>query len=297
MLLFASVIALSGCGLFGQDDTTSDAETSSQSESVEASTSTSQSSESEGSESSEGGDTSEDKSASSTEEPAEDNGSEASGSDESLTPAEQGVPEVIQAIHDDVASDYEAYIPTDIPLTEGVFPTAYTSETGMGIQIDFYATTEVVPYGDERLANGDFDQSKIASITIDNYDNNEAAAEEISQINYAEVGGEEVNMGYGITGYQDAGAGQIHTSWNEGRWDFSSQGHNNGNNEGLDLALGIVEYLENNLLTAPEDYGMGRFSASNPESNYLSFQKGNKVITIDGNTDSYKLLEFATYIQ
>lgn len=247
MLLFASVIALSGCGIFGQVNASSDIETSSQSESVSEETS-SQSSETAMSESSE-------------------------------------------------ASDYEAFIPTNIPLTEGVFPTAYTSETDMGIQIDFYATTENVAYGDERLANGEFDDAKVASVTIDNYESNEAAAEQISQNNYAEIGGEEINMGYGITGYQDAGAGQISTGWNEGRWDFASQGPNDGKNQGLEIALGVVEYLENNLLPAPEDYGMGRFSVSNPESNQLACQKGNKVITIDGNTNPYKLLDMATYIQ
>ena len=294
MLLFASVIALSGCDIFGQDNASSDIETSSQSESVSEETS-SQSSEtamSDSSEASEDSDSSENESSSSAEEL-----SEAEGSEESQTPDNNSVEDIIAAIHEDVASDYEAFIPTNIPLTEGVFPTAYTSETDMGIQIDFYATTENVAYGDERLANGEFDDAKVVSVTIDNYESNEAAAEQISQNNYAEIGGEEINMGYGITGYQDAGAGQISTGWNEGRWDFASQGPNDGKNQGLEIALGVVEYLENNLLPAPEDYGMGRFSVSNPESNQLAFQKGNKVITIDGNTNPYKLLEMATYIQ
>lgn len=163
--------------------------------------------------------------------------------------------------------------------------------------MDFYGTEEQVPYGDERLANGEFDDAKIASITIDNYDSAEAAAEQISQNNYAAIGGETVELGYGITGYMDADTGQIHTSWNEGRWDFSTQAQNDGSDDGVTLASTVVQYLEENLLTAPEDYGMGRFSVSNPETNYLSFQKGDKVITIDGNTNPFELTDFATYIK
>lgn len=88
----------------------------------------------------------------------------------------------IEAIQADVASVYVDYIPTVIPLLEGitVFPTAYTSETGRGIKIDFCGTEEQVAYGDEHLTNEEFDDAKIASITIDNYDSAEAASEQIS---------------------------------------------------------------------------------------------------------------------
>lgn len=283
MLLFVSVIALSGCGMFGQDTASSDTETFSQSESTSSGSS----------------DEAENESESSTEESSEDTSSEGASSDISQTPDDNSVSAIIEAIQADVASDYVDYIPTDIPLPEGitVFPTAYTSKTGQRIKIDFYGTKEQVPYGDERLANGEFDDTKIASITIDNYDSDEAAAEQISQNNYAAIGGETVELGYGITGYMDAGAGQIHTSWNEGRWDFSTQAQNDGSDDGLTLASTVVQYLEENLLTAPEDYGMGRFSVSNPETNYLSFQKGDKVITIDGNTNPFELTDFATYIK
>ncbi|MGH2101470.1 MULTISPECIES: hypothetical protein [Aerococcus] len=283
VLLFASVIVLSGCGMFGQDTASRDAEIFSQSESTSSGSS----------------DEAENESESSTEESSEDTSSEKASSDISQTPDDNSVSAIIEAIQVDVASDYVDYIPTDIPLPEGitVFPTAYTSKTGQRIKMDFYGTEEQVPYGDERLANGEFDDAKIASITIDNYDSDEAAAEQISQNNYAEIGGEAIDLGYGITGYMDAGAGQIHTSWNEGHWDFSIQAQNDGSDDGLTLASTVVQYLEENLLTAPEDYGMGRFSVSNPETNYLSFQKGNKVITIDGNTNPFELTDFATYIK
>lgn len=292
LLLFTSVVALSGCGIFGQDIASSDTETSSQSDNVSEEASTGQTSESTITESGEDSEMSGDESTSSTYDTSDETSSESDSTDE------QSVATVIQAIKDDVASDYVENIPTDMPITEGTFPTAYTSETGMGIQIDFYATAEVVPYGDERLANGEFDDVKVATITIDKYDSNEAAAEQISQNIYEDIGGQPVDLGYNITGYQDAGAGQIHTSWNEGRWDIATQGRNDGgDDEGLDLAQNIVTYLEDYLLTSPEDYGMGRFSAANPETDYLAVQKGNKVITIDGNADPTTLLEFATYIQ
>lgn len=289
MLLFASVVALSGCGMFGQDTESSDTSTPSQSESV--------SSEVSASESSEG--SSEVSGEESSPETPEEGSTDEESSESSEAPAQDDDPvaTVLAAIQNDVAGDYVDYIPTDIPLAEGTLPTAYTSETDMGIQIDFYATSEEVPYGDERLANGEFDDAKLASITIDNYDSNEAAAEQISYQNYEEIGGEPVDLGNGITGYMDAGAGKTHTSWNEGRWDFSVQSRNDGNNEGQDLAVEVVQYLEENLLTAPEEYGTGRFSVSSPESNALTFQKDNKVITIDGSTDPYTLLAFATYIQ
>lgn len=237
VLLFASAIVLSGCGLFGQDTASSVTETSSQSERVSSET-RSQSSESTSSEFS---DEAENESESSTEESSEDTNSEEASSDESQAPDGNSVAAIIEAIQADVTSVYVDYIPTDIPLPEGitVFPTAYTSERGRGIKIDFYGTEEQVPYGDEHLANEEFDDAKIASITIDNYDSAEAASEQILQNNYVEIGGETVDLSYGITGYIDAGAGQIHTSWNEGRWDFSTQAQNDGSDDGLTLASTI----------------------------------------------------------
>ena len=237
VLLFASVIVLSGCGLFGQDTASSDTETSSQSERFSSETS-SQLTESTSSESS---DEAENESESSTEESSENTSSEEASSDISQTPDDNSVSAIIEAIQADVASDYVDYIPTDIPLPEGitVFPTAYTSETGQGIKMDLYGTEEQVPYRDERLANGEFDDAKIASITIDNYDSAKASSEQILQNDYVEIGGETVDLSYGITGYMDAGAGQIHTSWNEGRWDFSTQAQNDGSDDGLTLASTI----------------------------------------------------------
>lgn len=132
MLLFVSVIALSGCGMFGQNTASSDTETFSQSESVSSETS-SQSTESTSSESS---DEAENESESSTEESSEDTSLEGASSDISQTPDDNSVSAIIEAIQADVASDYVDYIPTDILLPEGitVFPTAYTSETGQGIK-------------------------------------------------------------------------------------------------------------------------------------------------------------------
>ncbi|MFJ8450847.1 hypothetical protein ACIQ9H_01385 [Aerococcus viridans] len=133
MLLFVSVIALSGCGMFGQNTASSDTETFSQSESVSSETS-SQSTESTSSEYS---DETENEIESSIEESSEDTNSEEASSDESQASDDNSVSATIEAIQADVASVYVDYIPTVIPLLEGitVFPTAYTSETGRGLKL------------------------------------------------------------------------------------------------------------------------------------------------------------------
>ena len=59
---------------------------------------------------------------------------------------------------------------------------------------------------------------------------------------------EETDLGYGITGYMDAGAGSVFLTWHEGRWSFSTRNHNDGNGseEMIALAKQIVVNLKVN---------------------------------------------------
>lgn len=289
MILFASVTALSGCGLFESNTQESSASEESQVESVSSSAAeTPVSNESSASQESEAN-------ASSSEGEAE--ASETSSS-ETATSQEDQVAALLAEVKNDVADSYVALLPTGIPLLEDTYPTAYTSEEDGAIKVHFYQTVEPVAYGDSALEDGAYESDKIADVTIRHYASEAEAASQISQIDYQAQGGMPVDLGYDISGYQDGAAGHVNTSWNEGRWDFSVQALNNsGEDTGVKMATEIVDYLEVNMLPAPQQYGMGRFSTEGLDGNFLSYQVGSSVITIDGGAEPLTILNFASYFE
>ena len=62
-----------------------------------------------------------------------------------------------------------------------------------------------------------------------------------------------MDLGYGVTGHMDAGAGSIFLIWNEGHWSFSTRNHNSeeGSKEMIALAKQIVRKLESQMLPGP----------------------------------------------
>lgn len=54
------------------------------------------------------------------------------------------------------------------------------------------------------------------------YPNLEKSNQAISFQDFANNGGSKIDLGYKITGYQDAGTGHYWTNWNEGRWALST---------------------------------------------------------------------------
>lgn len=125
------------------------------------------------------------------------------------------------------------------------------------------------------------DLQPIASFEKKSYDSNETAASVVNQI--IDNGGSKVDLGYGITGYQQGAAGSSYLSWQEGNWSMVVRASNIGGEVAEPLAKEAVAYLETAMLPAPQNVGQISLTASISDSyqnNSIVWQKGLIVYTI-----------------
>ena len=106
----------------------------------------------------------------------------------------------------------------------------------------------------------------------------EAAAEEIDQTVFKD--GKKVDLGHGITGYQDAGAGSLYTSWNEGRWAIITRSATQKSKENLTAAKDTVDFLEEHMMPVPKQYGQLHIDAEQKGS-MAKWQKQTYVYTLE----------------
>ena len=278
-LLIAAAGLTSGCSMFGQDDTETDMVSESNSSvaaesSLESEDSSSQSSTSE----SESTSTSE-----SQEDMSETN---------ALT-----TEEVLAQVGQDLDTDLPVQLPENLPLDNNMYLTARTSEIDAGYQVIFYESTVQLPVNDTSLGDGETKAYPIAVVTVQDYASEDESLETLGYMNYDESGGyEEVDLGYGITGYQDSATGQTYISWNEGRWALSTASTTQDPQVGVDLAKEAVAFLEENVLPVPNEYGSIKLDTIHNEHS-ISWQEGSTVVTIDQIEDPLEALETAASIK
>lgn len=149
-----------------------------------------------------------------------------------------------------IPSNWDVKLPTDFPVSKGSYLTAITTTNNNVITFNFYETPTKIAINDKTIKqNGTY----MGQLTITKYDSKELASEEIDQTVFNS--GQAVDLGYGITGYQDAGAGSLFTSWNEGRWSIIARSLTEKAEESLATAKETFEFLETNMLPVPKDYG------------------------------------------
>lgn len=117
------------------------------------------------------------------------------------------------------------------------------------------------------------------------------ASQAQSAVNYRTIdtnnGLPTVNLGYGLTGTIDSGAGQKYLQWNEGRWSFTVHATAVNNEDPTATAKTVVSLLEEYYLPAPNTQGSGSFNVavSNDQLNQtLTWQNNNVVYTIRANS-------------
>lgn len=144
--------------------------------------------------------------------------------------------------------------------------------------IYYYAENEPIGVDDQALNELD----PIASFTKESFETTEEAAEAVNQI--LDLQGQEVDLGYDITGYMQGAAGSTYLNWQEGNWSLIVQSQNDGDNDPVALATEVVEYLEEVYLTPPEDLGQitlkDQAEEGTLENNSVVWQKGNVVYTV-----------------
>lgn len=131
---------------------------------------------------------------------------------------------------------------------------------------------------------------------MERYATKAAALSQVNYLNYSKYGGQKMMLAHGITGYQDAGAGQLYTSWNEGRWALATHTYTSQNARGITLAKDTVNYLETHLLPTPSQYGAIQLDAVGA-NHVLRLQKDASVMTIDKVTSAKGLLTIATSVR
>nr|WP_239644645.1 hypothetical protein [Enterococcus crotali] len=97
------------------------------------------------------------------------------------------------------------------------------------------------------------DLQPIASFEKKSYTSNDEAANAVNQI--IDNGGRQIDLGYGITGYQQGAAGSSYLSWQEGNWSLVVRASNIGGEVAEPLAKEAVAYLETAMLPAPQSRG------------------------------------------
>lgn len=200
--------------------------------------------------------------------------------------------EVIQAVKEEMNTDLPLKLPSELPLDKGQHLTAVTKSEANRYQVIFYQSDQPIPINNEKLVNDKNAADVVARVQVEKYGTQKEADEAISFEDFSEQGGEETELGYDITGYQDAGAGSMWTSWNEGRWALAAHAHTNESDEGIELAKEAIAFLEENVLPIPNQYGFAHLDV-NQQDNRILWEKETTVYTIDQVKDPMDGLEIA----
>ena len=150
-----------------------------------------------------------------------------------------------------IPSGWDITLPKNFPVTQGKYLTAITFLEQQNVAtFRFYETDEELAMNDSNISEtGQF----VGQLVITKYATAEAASEEIDKTVFTDGGA--VDLGHGITGYQDAGAGSLFTSWNEGRWAIIARSRTEKSAESLATARETVEFLETHRMPIPKEYG------------------------------------------
>lgn len=133
------------------------------------------------------------------------------------------------------------------------------------------------------------DDSQTPSVKTQHFENQRQAASYVAtQPGYTtqnQQGLPKVNLGYGITGTLNSGAGQQMLQWNEGNWTFTVRASAIQGQDPTATARQVVAELEKIYLPAPQGHGVGTFDIASG-SYALTWQRNNKVYQVTGTSPS-----------
>ncbi len=203
---------------------------------------------------------------------------------------------VVESIRKQIKTNLPVMLPTDLPVEGGKYLTAKVQSNNNNYSVVYYQTDKEVPINDESVKKLSKDDV-IAKFTGHQYASTDEASDQIGFEEYSKAGGEKVDLGHNITGYQDAGAGSLWIGWNEGRWSLAARTTTDKPKDGLELAKQAVNYLEDNTLPAPKDHGMIHLSAKKSSGNFVKWQNNGVVYSLERIEDSMDMLKTATSVK
>lgn len=183
-------------------------------------------------------------------------------------------------------------LPRYVPVSNG----KYLTSTAV---MDRNITTIMYYESDKKLALNDpailSDAQPIARLQIEKFQTKEEANEQIAFENYKEYGGQEVDLGFDVTGYQEATAKSFWTNWNEDRWAITTHTEVINRETSLAVAKEIVEFLQVSSLPTPISHGR-IYLDFYTESSRIVWQNGLEVYTLDEVSEPMDLLKIVSSI-
>ncbi|MGE7131360.1 hypothetical protein [Lysinibacillus xylanilyticus] len=199
---------------------------------------------------------------------------------------------VLKNIKSQLNTNLPITLPKGLPISDGTLLTATTKAEVNQVEILFFESNKYLPINDPKLKNSKT-ATVIARLVVKQYKNAKEANEQIAFVNFSQNGGQEVDLGYNIKGYQDAGAGSLWTGWNEGRWALTTHTRTDNPEAGVKLAKQAVQFLETHMLPIPKQNGFARLDVYKSES-LIVWQDEKLVYTLDSIKEPLKALEITT---
>lgn len=144
------------------------------------------------------------------------------------------------------------------------------------ISVLYYAMDEALIMNHRQLNN----ETPFSSYLVTDYGSD---AEAQAAVNYiVDDGGQAVDLGYGITGYQQGAAGSTYLNWQEGNWSLTVRGQNGSDQDPVATAKEMVTYLEEAFLPVPQTLGQINvdLASSGYQSSQVTWQVGDIVYRV-----------------
>ena len=204
--------------------------------------------------------------------------------------------EVLKAIKEGIKTDLTIKLPSELPLAKGEYLTAITTGDKNSYTVVFYKANKPIPINNENLGNDEMTAKEIGVLMVEKSLSQNESDEKISFEDFSISGGQKIELGYKIIGFQDAGAGSAFTNWNEGRWALTTRSLTSESDKGVELAKRVIEYLEKNTLPIPKQYGKIHLDTEQG-GNLALWQDGKIVYTIDKVKDPMDMLKIMVSIK
>lgn len=221
--------------------------------------------------------------------------------DSSVTP-ENGltIDQVMDTVKNQLETQVVIRLPTSIPLSNpNLHVSAATVSDATSYHVIFFESKEPIPINNNAL-NDPNQASQIVTISALRYPSvseaNVAVGYQKADAGY-ENGASGIDLGHGLTGYENAGAGSQFIGWNEGNWYLDVRSSlANTTQPGRQMATKIVEKLEKELLPAPNSVGKIQADVTDNKPNQTSivWQEEDSVYTIESSIDVLSTIGIAT---
>lgn len=206
-----------------------------------------------------------------------DDGTETDGVTEPETSV-QTYEEILEEVKAAIQTEADVKLPEEVLIDEG-YLTATTDSNPSSYEVNYFVTNVPVDVNDPLLQ----DAHPYMIVNGTKFESGESAR---AKVNFEPQpnGAEETDLGYGITGYLDAGVGSTFLTWHGDRWSFTVRNHNDarGSEKMIELAKQIVGKLESQSLPEPHEIGSGIFDMQNngAAANSIAWQEGTTVYEV-----------------